>query len=100
MVHPAGKPYRAYLLTVPRSSRSSPTSGATRTTGGSFRKPELTDVVPVHAYSHVNTFSSAAMVYAVWRSPVSQYLRQRLRFPSGPSATPPAATAPTSGSWG
>ena len=30
---------------------------------------ELTDVVPVHAYSHVNTFSSAAMVYAVHGDP-------------------------------
>ncbi len=26
---------------------------------------ELTDVLPVHAYSHVNSFSSAAMAYAV-----------------------------------
>ena len=35
-----------------------------------MRKPhELTDVVPVHAYSHVNTFSSAAMAYAVYGDP-------------------------------
>ena len=31
--------YRAYLLTAIRSSRSSPTSGATRTIGGNLRKP-------------------------------------------------------------
>lgn len=34
---------------------------------------DLTNVVPVHAYSHVNTFSSAAMAYAVGGDP--RYLR-------------------------
>ncbi|HEX5993239.1 MAG TPA: beta-L-arabinofuranosidase domain-containing protein, partial [Thermomicrobiales bacterium] len=62
--------YRAYLLTGNPLFKEFADVWRYEDYWGQFAETsELTDVVPVHAYSHVNTFSSAAMVYAVHGDP-------------------------------
>jgi DUF1680 family protein len=59
--------YRAYVLTGNPLFKEFADVWRYEDYWGQFAETsELTDVVPVHAYSHVNTFSSAAMVYAVY----------------------------------
>jgi DUF1680 family protein len=62
--------YRAYLLTGNPLFKEFADVWRYEDYWGQFAETsDLTDVVPVHAYSHVNTFSSAAMVYAVHGDP-------------------------------
>ena len=62
--------YRAYLLTGNPLFKEFADVWRYEDYWGQFAETsQLTDVVPVHAYSHVNTFSSAAMVYAVYGDP-------------------------------
>lgn len=62
--------YRAYLLTGNSLYKEFADVWRYEEYWGQFAaSADLSDIVPAHAYSHVNTFSSAAMVYAVSGDP-------------------------------